>query len=383
MAYHQALTIRSLWPIFECMDAFSHPPAQRPPTPAVPRVLIVEDNHLAAEDLCDLVRDHGFEVAAMVGTIDKALAAARDEAIDGAVLDINLHGIQSFPVCGVLRQRGIPFVFVTGYPETVLPQELRASDLLAKPVQPSAFRLALDSMVAINAAVRTGNALFDALSEPDRTELTALIKPVELVPGRLLEARGRPGDAVVFPVDALLSLTGEAQGRSIEVGLVGFEGASGLASILGIGPAFETRVQVGGMGFRIDGRALERRLSQSDRLSRDLLAYCQALIGQVGEAVVAHGRGTINQRVTRRLLMTQDRLRSPVLALTHEALSSALGVRRASVTVALQILEGDGLIKSSRRSIRILDRRRLVQLVEGMYTPLPRDVRGVGHAALN
>jgi CheY-like chemotaxis protein/CRP-like cAMP-binding protein len=337
-------------------------------------MLVVEDNYLAAEDLCDLVRDHGFEVAAMVGTVEKALAAARHAAIDGAVLDLNLHGVQSFPVCTVLQERGIPFVIVTGYPETELPTDLRASGLLTKPIEPSALHSALDSMVAGYAAVRTGNALLDALGQPDRAELWPLMKPISLTPGKLLHGRRQPSEDVVFPVDALVSLTGESQGRAIEIGLIGFEGATGLASIFGARPAFDARVQIGGQGYRIDVRTLERRLSTSDALARHLLAYCHTMIGQAGEAVVAHGRGSINQRVARRLLMTQDRLRAPALALTHEELSSALGVRRASVTVALQILEGDGVIRASRKSIRILDRRRLMELVDGMYTPLARDL---------
>ena len=158
-------------------------------------MLVVEDNHLAAEDLCDLVRDHGFEVAAMVGTVEKALAAARHESIDGAVLDINLHGVQSFPVCAVLQERGIPFVFVTGYPETVLPAGLRASHLLAKPVEPSAFRSALDRMVA-GAVVHTGNSLLDTLSPPDSAELGPLMRPIALTPGKLLHAPGQPSAAL-------------------------------------------------------------------------------------------------------------------------------------------------------------------------------------------
>lgn len=346
-----------------------------PARQAVPRLLIVEDNYLVAKDLCQMVRDHGFEVAALVGTVENALAAARYESLDGAVLDISLHGVHSFPVCSVLQQRGIPFVFVTGYPDTVLPAGLHGSELLAKPVEPAAFRLAMDSMVEGHAAVPpAGNALLDALSPSDRAELSALIEPVTLTAGRLLAARGQAGNDVVFPVDALVSLVSEAQGHAIEVGMIGFEGAVGLASIFGVDPAFDARVQVGGLGLRIDAPAMKRRLSASDTMSGQLIAYCHAMIAQIGEAVVAHGRGTISQRVARRLLMTQDRLRSPALALTHESLSNALGVRRASVTVALQVLEGEGMVRASRKSIRILDRGRLTQLVEGMYTPLRRDV---------
>jgi CheY-like chemotaxis protein len=355
----------------------------RPARPTAPRVLVVEDNYLAAESICDLVRDHGFEVAAIVGTLEKALTAARHTALDGAVLDINLHGVNSFPICALLRERGIPFLFVTGYPDTVLPPELGASDLLTKPVEASTFHLALDTMVAGIATTRTGNLLLDALRQADRLELAPLLKPVVLVPGRLIDSREHRGASIVFPTDGLVSLTSDAHGRSIEVGLTGFEGAAGLASILGMTPAFDARVEIAGNGYRLDARHLERRLSASDAFGRHMLAYGQTLLAQLAQSVVAHGHGTVGQRVARRLLMTQDRLRSPRLALTHESLSSALGVRRASVTVALQVLEGEGLVRATRKSVEILDRARLVRSVEGMYAPLVGEVSGVSRRTVN
>ena len=84
------------------------------------RILVVEDHYLTAETICDLVRSRGFEVAAAVGRVDTALELAGRETIDGAVLDINLHGDSSLPVCDVLHSRKIPFMFVTAYPETAL-----------------------------------------------------------------------------------------------------------------------------------------------------------------------------------------------------------------------------------------------------------------------
>jgi CheY-like chemotaxis protein len=349
----------------------------------VPRVLVVEDNHLAAEDICDLVRDHGFEVAATVGTLETALAAARHTTFDGAVLDINLHGVNSFPICAQLQERGIPFLFVTGYPDTVLPPELRASDLLTKPVEAATFHLALDTMVAGMAMARTGNLLLDALPLADRLVLAPLLKPVVLVPGRLIDTREHRGASVVFPTDGLVSLTSDAHGRSIEVGLTGFEGATGLSSVLGMTPVFDARVDIAGNGYRLDARHLERRLSASDAFGRHMLAYGQSMLAQLTHSAVAHAHGTVGQRVARRLLMSQDRLRSSRLALTHESLSSALGVRRASVTVALQVLEGDGLIRSTRKSVLILDRARLIRLVAGMYAPLVGEISGEPRRAVN
>jgi CheY-like chemotaxis protein len=339
-----------------------------------PRVLVVEDNHLAAESICDLVRDHGFEVAAVAGTVDKALVAVQHEAIDVAVVDINLHGVNSFPVCTKLQSRGIPFLFVTGYPDTVLPPELGASDLLAKPVEPSTFGVALDSMVAGTTSTRTGNLLLDSLPLADRLELAPFMKPVPLIGGRLVDMREHRGTSVVFPVDGLVSLAGAANGRSIEAGLIGFEGAAGLSSILGMAPTLDARVEVSGNGLSIDSRHLERRLAGSDAFGRLLLSYNHRLLAQVAQSALAHGQGTVAQRVARRLLMMQDRLRTTRLTLTHESLSTVLGVRRASVTIALQILEGDGLLRSTRKSVMILDRTGLMRIAGDFYEPLAKEI---------
>ncbi len=77
--------------------------------------LVVEDEALIALNLCDIIEDLGGRVAARVGRLEEGLELARTHAIDLAFLDINLGGPRSFPIADILRQRGIPFVFTTGY----------------------------------------------------------------------------------------------------------------------------------------------------------------------------------------------------------------------------------------------------------------------------
>lgn len=79
------------------------------------RVLIVEDDVLLAMHLEDLLIALGHEVVGQATRIDMAMELARECDIDFAVLDINVAGTKSFPVADVLRQRGIPFAFATGY----------------------------------------------------------------------------------------------------------------------------------------------------------------------------------------------------------------------------------------------------------------------------
>jgi CheY-like chemotaxis protein len=78
------------------------------------RALLVEDEPLVALMIEDMLADLGIDVAATAATVAQALAATEAE-FDFALLDINLKGERSFPAAEALRQRGKPFLFVTGY----------------------------------------------------------------------------------------------------------------------------------------------------------------------------------------------------------------------------------------------------------------------------
>ncbi|HVG48881.1 MAG TPA: response regulator [Rubellimicrobium sp.] len=101
-------------------------PTSEPAAPAAPRhrrVLVVEDEYLLAEDLRRGLEDAGAEVLGPVPSVADALALLATEAPpDAAILDVNLGGEMVFPVADVLRERGVPFMFATGYDQWSLPQ---------------------------------------------------------------------------------------------------------------------------------------------------------------------------------------------------------------------------------------------------------------------
>ena len=116
------------------------------------KVLVVEDNLLLAEVTKILLEDSGCQVVGPAGWLQHGLELARSEALDGAILDINLHGEMSFPVAEVLRARGVPFVFVTGYEDrSIVPMAYRSAPRLDKPV---ADERLLEVLVAAFAAKR-------------------------------------------------------------------------------------------------------------------------------------------------------------------------------------------------------------------------------------
>ena len=99
------------------------------------KVLVVEDNLLLAEVTKILLEDSGCQVVGPAGWLERGLELARAEPLDGAILDINLHGDMSFAIAEVLCARGVPFVFVTGYEDrSIVPLAYRSAPRLDKPV---------------------------------------------------------------------------------------------------------------------------------------------------------------------------------------------------------------------------------------------------------
>jgi CheY-like chemotaxis protein len=99
------------------------------------RVLVVEDGLLAAEALCDLLRLLGCRAVGPASRCAKAFALLNETAIDFALLDVTLNGETSFPIADELRDRGIPFAFLTGYTEEAMfPPGYRHVVRLGKPV---------------------------------------------------------------------------------------------------------------------------------------------------------------------------------------------------------------------------------------------------------
>lgn len=108
------------------------------------RVLVVEDESLVAMLLETILEDMGCEPVGPAATVEDGLRLAADGGrVDAALLDVNVAGRQVFPVAEALRERGVPFVFSTGYGEGGLPDEWRGHPTLQKPFTEAAVRDAL------------------------------------------------------------------------------------------------------------------------------------------------------------------------------------------------------------------------------------------------
>jgi CRP-like cAMP-binding protein len=150
--------------------------------------------------------------------------------------------------------------------------------------------------------------------------------------------------------------------------MVGYEGMTGLGIVLGDDrSANETMVQSAGSAMRLSTALLREMMAASRSLTATLLRYVNVFMVQGSQTALANGRGRLDERLARWLLMWHDRVLADDLVTTHEFLALLLGVRRQGVTVALHELEGRGLIRSTRSHVRILDRDGLLLVANGFY----------------
>lgn len=112
------------------------------------RVLIVEDNPVLAFDIDDRFREHGYDVVGPALDLSSGLALARNEALDGAVLDINLCGEFVWPLARELRGHQVPFVFVSAECRDSWPEDFQECGCLDKPTADNILIASVDTMVS-------------------------------------------------------------------------------------------------------------------------------------------------------------------------------------------------------------------------------------------
>ncbi len=221
---------------------------------------------------------------------------------------------------------------------------------------------------------REENSLLAAL--PTR-ELNLLLPHLERTKLAFDQTLYEPEEAikhVYFPTSGIISLVVVLdKGVVAEVGRVGNEGMIGLPVFLGV-KASHTRafVQVSGEALRMGSKEFLRQARNRSPLSSLLLRYAQALMAHSERLTACNTWHTIEERLCRWLMVTQDRVQAEVIEVTQEFLSQMLGAHRQSVTLAARNLQRAGLIRYRRGKLRILDRQGLEEASCGCYRAIQR-----------
>lgn len=162
----------------------------------------------------------------------------------------------------------------------------------------------------------------------------------------------------------------------MEVGLIGYEGMSGIAVVLGGDQSpHSTYMQVAGEGQRIAANELRKAMDVSHSLRTLLLRYAQVFMVQTAHTAIANARAHIDQRLARWILMAHDRTRNDDLSLRQEFLALMLGVRRAGVTEAVQSLKRQKLIEGPRNHIIVLSRQGIERVAASSYGTPEKEYR--------
>lgn len=99
------------------------------------RVLVVEDDFLVALTTIDVLESIGCEIVGPAARVAAAFEFIQSESLDAAVLDINISGEMAWPVAEELQRRGVPFLFLTAYPQlSTIPDYLATIVRLEKPL---------------------------------------------------------------------------------------------------------------------------------------------------------------------------------------------------------------------------------------------------------
>lgn len=228
--------------------------------------------------------------------------------------------------------------------------------------------------MATVARISTGNQLLRGLSSFDFELLAPHLSAVVLRMRQELEQPNKRIDGIYFPDTGFASvLAAHPNGTRVEIGIVGCEGVTGVAVLLGNEQSpHETYIQVAGRGMRIAAANLCSAMEASPSLQTMLHKYVQAFMVQTAHTAVANARATLPERLARWLLMAQDRLSTDTLPITHEFLSLMMGVRRAGVTEALHELARQKLTRASRGEITIINRKGLEKRARNFYG-IPED----------
>lgn len=216
------------------------------------------------------------------------------------------------------------------------------------------------------------NKILTGLRNADFERLMPLLQPVSLSAGERLSEAGETMRFVYFPESSVLSCRAEMRdGKSTEVGMIGFEGMAGITAIVGSLPSVHSlNVPFGGSALRVSTDDFTREIMRGDGVKQSLLAYAGEYVTQISQRYACAVFHTVEQRFAVWLLLLMDRIKDDVIQITQERIAEHLGVRRAGVTVVAASMQDAGAISYKRGNLRINDRQMIEAIACECYGTL-------------
>ncbi|PYX45042.1 MAG: Crp/Fnr family transcriptional regulator [Acidobacteria bacterium] len=206
-----------------------------------------------------------------------------------------------------------------------------------------------------------GNAILLSISSSEFDVIRPHLDYVSLPQRTSLYEANRKLEAAYFLNSGMISLVFTTRaGESVEVGVVGSEGFTPTPMVAGFTRSPHRAVmQIGGEGFRVSAETMEKVLPSNPGLQTLLHRYAAAHGMQVAQTAGCNRLHDLQQRLCRWLLLTQDRVGTGLLRITHDFLAMMLGTDRPSVSLAAGILQRKRIIQYEHGSVRILNRKKL------------------------
>jgi CRP-like cAMP-binding protein len=206
-----------------------------------------------------------------------------------------------------------------------------------------------------------GNTILLSLPDDDFALLRPHLQWIELPQYYTLYEPNQKLEFAYFLNSGMISqVVSTNRGESVEVGVVGNEGFVPLQVVAGLRRNPHRAVmQVGGEGFRAPFHELQNILPSSPQLEVAMNRYAAVHGWQVAQTAGCNRLHDLDQRLARWLLLTQDRVGSGLLRITHGFLATMLGTDRPSVSLAAASLQRKRIIEYTYGAVKILNRKRL------------------------
>ena len=209
----------------------------------------------------------------------------------------------------------------------------------------------------------TKNNILNLLPEVTYTAWAPYFETVELPMGKVIYEPGSILSHMYFPTTAIVSWVYVLEnGASTEIAMTGREGVVGMYMLMGGGKSHnQAIVQTAGQAIRVPVKLVMDTFSQGHQVQSIFWLFTRGLITQMAQIAVCHRHHTVDQQLSRMLLLTLDRMDDNTIVMTHEVIASLLGVRREGVTMAAKKLMDEGIIRYARGRITIQNRTALEQ----------------------